>query len=48
MLQKEEGNKLGSFVVDAENKMYEFWQRDSLAVPLFTRKVALQKLNYFT
>ena len=46
MLQKEGGNKLGSYAVDAENKMYEFWQRDSLAVPLFTRKVALQKLNY--
>ena len=46
MLQKEGGNKLGSYAIDAENKKYEFWQRDSLAVPLFTREVALQKLNY--
>ena len=23
-----------------------FWQRDSLAVPLFTREVAMQKLDY--
>jgi putative transposase len=32
--------------VDAENKQYKFWQRDSLAIPLFTKKVATQKLNY--
>jgi hypothetical protein len=27
-------------------QVYEFWQRDSLAVPLFTREVASQKLKY--
>lgn len=32
--------------IDASNKNYEFWQRDPLAIPLFTRKVAEQKLNY--
>ena len=31
---------------DAANKRYEFWQPDSLAVPLFTKKVAVQKLRY--
>jgi hypothetical protein len=37
---------LPSFRVTASNKQFQFWQRDSLAVKLFTRKVAYQKLNY--
>ena len=37
---------LSSYEVDALNKKYEFWQRDSLAVPLYTKEVALQKLDY--
>jgi REP element-mobilizing transposase RayT len=28
------------------NKLYEFWQRDSLAVKIYDRDMALQKLNY--
>ena len=46
MLQDENNGKLEHYKCDAENKHYEFWQRDSLAISLFTRKVALQKLNY--
>lgn len=46
MLQKEDPSALHHYAVHASNKMYEFWQRDSLAIPLFTRVVALQKLNY--
>ncbi len=46
MLRNEGHGKLAAYKVDAENKDYEFWQRDSLAIPLFTREVALQKLNY--
>ena len=46
MLRKEEAGKLVPYKVNAENKEYEFWQRDSLAIPLFTRKVANQKLKY--
>jgi hypothetical protein len=46
MLRNEGHGKLDAYKVDAENKDYEFWQRDSLAIPLFTREVALQKLNY--
>jgi len=46
MLRQETNNKLNLFRVNAANKNYEFWQRDSLAVPLFDRKMALQKLNY--
>ncbi len=45
LLREEEGNLL-PYKIKAANKKYEFWQRDSLAIPLFTRKVALQKLNY--
>jgi REP element-mobilizing transposase RayT len=43
-LEKTQG--LGPFYVDATNKKYEFWQRDSLAVHLYTKKVAFQKLDY--
>jgi putative transposase len=46
MLRKEGAGKLAPYKVSAENKDYEFWQRDSLAIPLFTRKVANQKLKY--
>ena len=46
MLQKEGGNKLALYTVDAHNKNYEFWQRDSLAVHLYTKEVAFQKLDY--
>ncbi len=37
---------LARFKVNASNKEYEFWQRDSLAIPIYTRDVALQKLDY--
>ena len=37
---------LPAFKVDAANKQFQFWQRDSLAIRLFTREVAYQKLNY--
>ena len=37
---------LYKFRVEANNKDHEFWQRDSLAIPLFTKEVAIQKLDY--
>jgi REP element-mobilizing transposase RayT len=37
---------LTSFEVNASNKQYEFWQRDSLAIHLYTQHVAYQKLDY--
>ncbi len=43
---KTEGNSLSTYVVDAHNKGYEFWQRDSLAVHLFSKEMAFQKLDY--
>ena len=45
-LQNEGIEKLAAYRVNADNKNFEFWQRDSVAIPLFTRKVALQKLKY--
>jgi len=44
MLRRED--KLDSYKVDAENKEHEFWQRDSLAIHLYSREVAFQKLKY--
>jgi putative transposase len=46
MVRKDGSGQLSNFRSNAANKKYEFWQTDSLAIPLFTRKVALQKLNY--
>ena len=37
---------LASYAVTAHNKQYEFWQRDSLAIQLYSREVMLQKLHY--
>ncbi|MEO6611849.1 MAG: transposase [Chitinophagaceae bacterium] len=46
MLHEESKNLLNPFRVKAANKEHEFWQRDSLAFPLYKRKIALQKLKY--
>ena len=46
MLQQESKNRLFPFKVKAANKEHEFWQRDSLAIPIYNRKTALQKLKY--
>ncbi len=45
-LRQNDPNLLSSFKVDASNKNYQFWQRDSLAIRLYSREVMLQKLNY--
>lgn len=46
MLIAQGEEKLMSYLVDAKNKEYEFWKRDSLATILFTREVAYQKMDY--
>ena len=46
MLTTDGSCALESYAVEAHNKKYEFWQRDSLAIPLYTREVAYQKLDY--
>ncbi len=37
---------LSKYAVQASNKSYEFWQRDPLAIDIYTREVMLQKLHY--
>ena len=37
---------LESYKVNALNKSYEFWQRDSLGIEIWSREVAKQKLEY--
>ena len=37
---------LEAYKVDAANKAYEFWQRDSLGIEIWSREVAQQKLDY--
>ena len=44
MLHRE--GKLTTYKIEAGNKEHEFWQRDSLAFPLYSRRIALQKLKY--
>lgn len=39
-------DELECYAVSASNKQYEFWQRDPLAIHLYTQKVAYQKLDY--
>jgi len=46
MLLHEDKNKLLTYQTTSENKDHEFWQRDPLAIHLYTAKVAFQKLAY--
>lgn len=46
LLLTHESEKILWYEVNAANKSHEFWQRDSLAIHLFSKKVAFQKLNY--
>ncbi len=46
ILLESRSNQLVRYKVDARNKAYEFWQRDSLAVHLFSEDIAFQKLDY--
>jgi len=41
-----QSNALEQYKVTAANKQFEFWQRDSLAVELYSLPVAIQKLDY--
>lgn len=45
-LATESSESLSPYKVERSNKQYEFWQRDSLAVLLYTKEVAFQKLDY--
>jgi putative transposase len=45
-LKKEYPEWLSAYRVDAVNKSYEFWQRDPLAIRLYSPKITWQKLDY--
>ena len=45
-LQKENPELLKRFQVNASDRKYNFWLRDPLAIKIFSRDMALQKLNY--
>ena len=45
-LMQESPDFLHEFKVNQVNKTYEFWQRDSLAVELYSPNVVYQKLEY--
>ncbi|MBA2760463.1 MAG: hypothetical protein H0U39_00600 [Segetibacter sp.] len=42
LIYKEDKLKLSFYKVDADNKKHEFWQRDPLAVHLYSQKVAFK------
>ncbi|CAN5308255.1 transposase [soil metagenome] len=46
MLYKENREMLKDYEVQASNKEHEFWQRDSLAIPMFSKEVIFQKIEY--
>mgnify|MGYP001547928990 len=46
ILKTDKDNSLFSYAINAHNKAYEFWKRDSLAVHLFSKEMAFQKLDY--
>ncbi|PZX52100.1 transposase IS200 family protein [Algoriphagus ratkowskyi] len=45
-LKNESPELLSKFRVELINKTYQFWQRDSLAIELYTPEVVYQKLDY--
>jgi len=44
--QLKSSDKLKSYAVDAPNKSYEFWQRDSLAIDIYAKDITYIKLDY--
>ena len=45
-LQKTNPEYLAQFKVDAKDRMYQFWERNSLSVELRSTAVFVQKLDY--
>ena len=46
LLKTDKDHSISSYAVGAHNKAFEFWKRDSLAVHLFSKEMAFQKLDY--
>jgi putative transposase len=45
-LQMENTELLKHFKIESKDRMYQFWQRNSLSVDLYTPKVFFQKMEY--
>ncbi|MEO9145356.1 MAG: hypothetical protein ABI237_07330 [Ginsengibacter sp.] len=45
-LKKKDSKLLAGYAIEAHNKKQEFWQRDPLAIKLFSKEMAFQKLTY--
>ena len=45
-LEKHHPNVLPYFVVDAKDRIYQFWERNALVVDVMSSEVFIQKLNY--
>ena len=45
-IRKENPELLINYQVQSKNRIHQFWQRDPMAIELYTRKVFEQKLNY--
>ena len=41
-----QNNKLSSFLVNAKDRQYQFWERNSLSIDLWSPTVFMQKLDY--
>ena len=46
LLYQTQPDVLKQYEVSAANKLHEFWQRDSLAIPLYTRPFLEQQITY--
>ena len=46
LLKIKDPTGLENFKISLADRTYEFWQRDPLAIPLFTKEVAYQKMDY--
>ncbi len=45
-LSKHYPNILEQFISDKKDRLYQFWQRDALAIRVFSREMFIQKLDY--
>ncbi|MCA6400621.1 MAG: transposase, partial [Cytophagales bacterium] len=46
VMNREKSELLGELLVNAKDRKYQVWERNSLSVPLWTPKVFEQKLDY--
>jgi REP element-mobilizing transposase RayT len=46
VMKREKSELLGGLLVNAKDRKYQVWERNSLSVPLWTPKVLEQKLDY--